>query len=235
MIDIYFFLLDFPLFFFSKILPFFFFQISGQDAPKLKNLAKWLMEHPNYDVDPQWADNMKERSSSLGLLSDLQKRLSASEKKHAASILSSTSAFLHSSMSSSSNTLTPSHSLAYTLSAPSPSLTHSQPPPTLTHSLNPLPLSHTHSTPSHSLNPLSHSLTLFQPPPSLSPPPTHTPSLSQPTIPPSQVLSLSPSQPPPTLSTHSHSLTLNPLHSHTHSLSQSLPTHSLNTLPLTLS
>lgn len=87
-------------------------RISGQDAPKLKNLAKWLMEHPNYDVDPQWADNMKERSSSLGLLSDLQKRLSASEKKHAASILSSTSAFLHSSMSSSSNTLTTSSSLA---------------------------------------------------------------------------------------------------------------------------
>ncbi|XP_042238022.1 chromodomain-helicase-DNA-binding protein 7-like isoform X2 [Homarus americanus] len=85
-------------------------RISGQEAPKLKYLAQWLMEHPNYDVDPQWADVIKERSSSAGFLSELQKKLVGAEKKHMssrASIISSVSNFLHGSTSSSSTTTSP--------------------------------------------------------------------------------------------------------------------------------
>lgn len=96
---------------FSTLIRYHCFQLSGQDAPKLKYLAKWLMEHPNYDVDPQWADLVNERISSAGFLSDLQKRLAGSEKKHTssrASILPSVSNFVHSNASSSSYTTSPS-------------------------------------------------------------------------------------------------------------------------------
>lgn len=68
------------------------------------------MEHPNYDVDPQWADIGKDRSISTGFLSDLQKRLTTAEKKHSssrASVISSVSNFLHGSTSSSSTTTSP--------------------------------------------------------------------------------------------------------------------------------
>ncbi|XP_071513861.1 uncharacterized protein [Panulirus ornatus] len=84
--------------------------LTGQDAPKLKYLAQWLMEHPNYDADPQWADIVKERSISSGFLSDLQKKLATAEKKHSsnrASVISSVSSFLLGSTSSSSTTTSP--------------------------------------------------------------------------------------------------------------------------------
>ncbi|KAK7080952.1 hypothetical protein SK128_004343 [Halocaridina rubra] len=90
-------------------------RVSGQEAPKLKYLAQWLIEHPNYDVDPQWVDNVKERNSTAGLLSELQKRHTvAVEKKHSssrASILPTSSAY-HRGSSPSSSATTASLSLA---------------------------------------------------------------------------------------------------------------------------
>ncbi|XP_045626018.1 uncharacterized protein [Procambarus clarkii] len=85
-------------------------RISGQEAPRLKYLAQWLMEHPNYDVDPQWADIVKDRSSSAGFLSDLHKNLASAEKKHnasRASLISSVPSYLHGSTYSSSTTTSP--------------------------------------------------------------------------------------------------------------------------------
>ncbi|KAK8737080.1 hypothetical protein OTU49_004791 [Cherax quadricarinatus] len=90
-------------------------RISGQDAPKLKYLAQWLMEHANYDVDPQWADIVKERSSSsntssAAFLSDYHKKLASAERKHSAShasYIASMSNYLHGSTYSSSTMTSP--------------------------------------------------------------------------------------------------------------------------------
>ncbi|KAK8737028.1 hypothetical protein OTU49_004766 [Cherax quadricarinatus] len=88
-------------------------RMSGQEAPKLKYLAQWLMEHPNYDVDPQWADVVKERATASGFLADL-KKLASAEKKHSSSrtsLLSSVSNYLQGSTSSGSSSTTSPQSL----------------------------------------------------------------------------------------------------------------------------
>lgn len=54
------------------------FQLTGNKAPQLKRLAQWLLENPMYDVDPKWAELVKERGN---LPHDLQKRLPQSERK----------------------------------------------------------------------------------------------------------------------------------------------------------
>merc|ERR550532_1322139 len=33
-------------------------RLSGSDGPKLKNLAQWLIENDQYEVDPKWAEEM---------------------------------------------------------------------------------------------------------------------------------------------------------------------------------
>ncbi|MCL4135499.1 UNVERIFIED_CONTAM: hypothetical protein GTU68_040056, partial [Idotea baltica] len=72
-------------------------RLNSSEAPKLKHLAQWLMEHPSYDVDPLWAEGKKEGASlGTGSISDLQKRLLAGEKKG-----SSSRSHSHSSPSSS--------------------------------------------------------------------------------------------------------------------------------------
>lgn len=47
-------------------------KLTGPKAPTLKRLGQWLMENPMYDIDPKWADLVKERGN---LNNDLQKRL----------------------------------------------------------------------------------------------------------------------------------------------------------------
>ncbi|KAG8231203.1 hypothetical protein J437_LFUL010900 [Ladona fulva] len=47
-------------------------KISGTKAPQLKSLGAWLVENPMFDIDPKWADLVKERGN---LPRDLQKRL----------------------------------------------------------------------------------------------------------------------------------------------------------------
>ena len=54
------------------------FQITGSKAPQLKKLAQWLLENPMFDVDPKWAELVKERGN---LPHDLQKRLPPNERK----------------------------------------------------------------------------------------------------------------------------------------------------------
>jgi len=54
------------------------FQLTGNKAPPLKRLANWLSENPMFDVDPKWADLVKERGN---LPQDLQKRLPQGERK----------------------------------------------------------------------------------------------------------------------------------------------------------
>jgi len=44
----------------------------------LKRIGQWLLENPAYDVDPKWADLVKERGN---LTHDLQKRLPQTERK----------------------------------------------------------------------------------------------------------------------------------------------------------
>lgn len=48
-------------------------KLTGPKAPTLKRLGQWLIENPMYDIDPKWADLVKERGN---LNNDLQKRLS---------------------------------------------------------------------------------------------------------------------------------------------------------------
>ena len=69
-----------------RVLPsfteFFFFRrriagkkITGNKAPHLRDLAKWLLDNPMFDVDPKWSDLVKEKGN---LPSDLQRRVTAS-------------------------------------------------------------------------------------------------------------------------------------------------------------
>ena len=36
-------------------------RLSGQDGPKLKNLAQWITKNDQYEVDPKWAKEMGEK------------------------------------------------------------------------------------------------------------------------------------------------------------------------------
>ena len=38
-------------------------RLSGQDGPKLKNLAQWITENDQFEVDPKWAKEMGEKFS----------------------------------------------------------------------------------------------------------------------------------------------------------------------------
>lgn len=53
-------------------------KLTGTKAPQLKRIGQWLLENPAYDVDPKWADLVKERGN---LTHDLQKRLPQTERK----------------------------------------------------------------------------------------------------------------------------------------------------------
>lgn len=53
-------------------------KLTGPKAPTLKRLGQWLMDNPMYDIDPKWAELVKERGN---LSQDLQKRLPGSSKK----------------------------------------------------------------------------------------------------------------------------------------------------------
>lgn len=53
-------------------------KLTGPKAPTLKRLGQWLQENPMYDIDPKWADLVKERGN---LSHDLQKRLPGTSKK----------------------------------------------------------------------------------------------------------------------------------------------------------
>lgn len=53
-------------------------KLTGTKAPPLKRLGQWLVENPMYDIDPKWADLVKERGN---LTHDLQKHLPGSSKK----------------------------------------------------------------------------------------------------------------------------------------------------------
>lgn len=53
-------------------------QLTGSKAPQLKRLAQWLLENPMFDVDPKWAELVKERGN---LPHDLQKRLPPGDRK----------------------------------------------------------------------------------------------------------------------------------------------------------
>lgn len=53
-------------------------KLTGPKAPTLKRLGQWLMDNPMYDIDPKWAELVKERGN---LSHDLQKRLPGSAKK----------------------------------------------------------------------------------------------------------------------------------------------------------
>lgn len=52
-------------------------QVTGSKAPQLKRLGQWLIENPMFDVDPKWAELVKERGN---LPHDLQKRLPGQER-----------------------------------------------------------------------------------------------------------------------------------------------------------
>uniref|UniRef100_A0A0C9QNG6 Chd7_2 protein n=1 Tax=Fopius arisanus TaxID=64838 RepID=A0A0C9QNG6_9HYME len=52
-------------------------KVTGSKAPQLKRLGQWLMENPMFDVDPKWAELVKERGN---LPHDLQKRLPGQER-----------------------------------------------------------------------------------------------------------------------------------------------------------
>ena len=39
-------------------------RLSGSDGPKLKYLPQWLMEHPLYEVDPKWMEEMRLKDES---------------------------------------------------------------------------------------------------------------------------------------------------------------------------
>lgn len=55
------------------------FQVTGSKAPQLKRLGQWLIENPMFDVDPKWAELVKERGN---LPHDLQKRLSGNDRSN---------------------------------------------------------------------------------------------------------------------------------------------------------
>lgn len=52
--------------------------MTGNKAPPLKRIANWLQENPQFDVDPKWAELVKERGN---LPHDLQKRLPSLDRK----------------------------------------------------------------------------------------------------------------------------------------------------------
>ena len=52
--------------------------MTGPKAPQLKHLGQWLLENPMYDVDPRWADLVKEKGN---LPTDLHRRISGEKKK----------------------------------------------------------------------------------------------------------------------------------------------------------
>ena len=52
-------------------------KVTGSKAPQLKRLGQWLMENPMFDVDPKWAELVKERGN---LPHDLQKRLPGTDR-----------------------------------------------------------------------------------------------------------------------------------------------------------
>lgn len=56
--------------------------MAGSKAPSLKRLAQWLMENPMYDVDPKWAELIKERGN---LPHEIQKRLTNTDRKNKSS------------------------------------------------------------------------------------------------------------------------------------------------------
>ncbi|XP_026680321.1 uncharacterized protein LOC103510659 [Diaphorina citri] len=49
-------------------------KISGSKAPTLKRLGQWLQENPMYDVDPKWADLVKERGGLPPPAHDVQSK-----------------------------------------------------------------------------------------------------------------------------------------------------------------
>lgn len=72
--------------------------VAGTKAPDLKNLGQWLIENPMFDVDPKWAELVKERGN---LQHDLQKRATAAAAAAAAANLPGASSSSGSSSSSS--------------------------------------------------------------------------------------------------------------------------------------
>lgn len=54
-------------------------QVTGSKAPQLKRLGQWLIENPIFDVDPKWAELVKERGN---LPHDLHKRVPGSERSN---------------------------------------------------------------------------------------------------------------------------------------------------------
>lgn len=72
--------------------------VAGTKAPELKNLGQWLIENPMFDVDPKWAELVKERGN---LQHDLQKRATAAAAAAAAAGLPGASSSSGSSSSSS--------------------------------------------------------------------------------------------------------------------------------------
>ncbi|CAG5096911.1 Similar to CHD7: Chromodomain-helicase-DNA-binding protein 7 (Homo sapiens) [Cotesia congregata] len=54
-------------------------KVTGSKAPQLKRLGQWLMENPIFDVDPKWAELVKERGN---LPHDLQKRVPGLERSN---------------------------------------------------------------------------------------------------------------------------------------------------------
>lgn len=80
----------------------------------MKRIGQWLLENPAYDVDPKWADLVKERGN---LTHDLQKRLPQTERKKGPGRPPMQSGDSPSSQSLSANQ--PSTSMAPNLSFPS--------------------------------------------------------------------------------------------------------------------
>lgn len=84
-------------------------KLTGPKAPTLKRLGQWLVENPMYDIDPKWADLVKERGN---LSHDLQKRLPSTSKKGMPGRPPLLSSPTSSAGTSSSNTLASFPSLA---------------------------------------------------------------------------------------------------------------------------
>lgn len=53
-------------------------QLTGTKAPPLKRIHDWLRENPQFDIDPKWAELVKEKAN---LPHDLQKRLPTIDRK----------------------------------------------------------------------------------------------------------------------------------------------------------
>jgi chromodomain-helicase-DNA-binding protein 7 len=93
-------------------------KLTGPKAPTLKRLGQWLVENPMYDIDPKWAELVKERGN---LSHDLQKRVPGSGGKKSAPgrppLLSSPTGSTSSVSSANINTSIPSSLSFPTLSA----------------------------------------------------------------------------------------------------------------------